>query len=56
MNDDRSWFWNQGYSDGLEGLRSIAPDETRYPFQRSDYYAGHEAGSEDRAASAMETD
>jgi hypothetical protein len=54
MNDDRSWFWNEGYCDGFEGLRWICPDETRHSWQRSDYAAGYESGSEDRAARADE--
>ncbi len=46
MNDDKSW--NQGYADGYEGLRRIAPDEVRYSFHLTDYYAGYDLGSGDR--------
>lgn len=51
-----NWFWQQGYHDGLDGLRAIAPDETRYSFQRSDYFAGYEAGSEDRRDALLESE
>lgn len=44
-----NWFWQQGYHDGIDGLRAVAPDETRFSFQRSDYFAGYAAGQEDRA-------
>lgn len=47
IDPEHNWFWQQGYRDALDGLRAIAPDETRYSFQRSDYFAGYEAGSED---------
>ena len=50
LDTEHNWFWQQGYHDGLDGLRAITPDETRHSFQRSDYFAGHDAGSEDRAA------
>ena len=52
IDTEHNWFWQQGYHDGLDGLRAIAPDETRYSFQRSDYFAGYDAGSEDRASRA----
>jgi hypothetical protein len=48
IDTEHNWFWQQGWSDGFDGLRAIAPDETRYSFQRSDYYAGYGAGQEDR--------
>jgi ribosome modulation factor len=48
IDPEHNWFWQQGYQDGLDGLRAIAPDETRRLFQRSDYFAGYEAGQEDR--------
>lgn len=44
-NTEHNWFWQQGYHDALDGLRAIAPDETRYSFQRSDYFAGYDAGT-----------
>jgi hypothetical protein len=50
IDREHNWFWQQGYHDGLDGQRAIAPDETRHSFQRSDYIAGFDAGSEDRAA------
>jgi ribosome modulation factor len=52
IDTEHNWFWKEGYTDGLTGRRCIVPDETRHPFQRSDYFAGYEAGNEDRAASA----
>jgi hypothetical protein len=54
IDTEHNWFWLQGYHDGMEGLRAIVPDETRFSFQRSDYFAGYEAGSEDRHASSPE--
>jgi hypothetical protein len=48
IDTEHNWFWQQGYYDALEGLRAIAPDETRHSFQRSDYFAGYEAGQDDR--------
>jgi hypothetical protein len=48
IDPEHNWFWQQGYHDGLAGLRAIIPDETRHTFQRSEYFAGHDAGSEDR--------
>ncbi len=50
IDAEHNWFWQQGYHDGLDGLRAIAPDETRHSFQRSDYFVGYDAGQEDRAA------
>jgi len=50
INTEYNWFWHQGYHDGIDGLRAIVPDETRYSFQRIDYFDGYEAGSEDRSA------
>ncbi len=49
IDTEHNWFWQQGFHDGLDGLRAVAPDETRYSFQRSDYFIGYEAGQEDRA-------
>ena len=46
---EHNWFWQQGYHDGIDGLRATAPDEVRYSFQRSDYFAGYDAGQNDRA-------
>jgi hypothetical protein len=48
MSEDRSWFWNEGYRDGLRGQRWILPDEARHQSERTDYAAGYDAGSEDR--------
>jgi hypothetical protein len=48
IDPEHNWFWEQGYDDGFNGLRAIAPDETRYSFQRIDYFAGYDAGQEDR--------
>ncbi len=56
IDTEHNWFWQQGYSDGLDGLRAIAPDETRHSFQRSDYFAGHEVGQEDRATKSDRED
>ena len=53
IDPEHNWFWQQGYADGFEGSRAIAPDETRHSFQRSDYRAGYDAGQEDREASAV---
>ncbi len=50
VDPEHNWFWQQGYGDGFDGLRAIPPDETRHSFQRSDYFAGHDAGREDREA------
>ncbi len=50
IDTEHNWFWLQGYSDGFDGLRAITPDETRTLYQRSDYYAGYDAGEEDRDA------
>ncbi len=50
IDPEHNWFWQQGYSDGFEGQRAIVPDEAKRSFQRSDYFAGHEAGEEDRDA------
>jgi hypothetical protein len=49
IDPEHNWFWQQGYHDALDGFRAIAPDETRHSFQLSDYFAGYEAGNEDRA-------
>jgi hypothetical protein len=49
IDTEHNWFWQQGYHDGLDGLRAIAPDETRHAFQRSDYFVGYGAGQEDRS-------
>ena len=54
IDTEHNWFWQQGYADGQASLRAIAPDETRHSFQRSDYFAGHDAGQEDRAANLNE--
>lgn len=43
----RNWFWAQGYKDGLEGRTPSPPDEAKHPWQRSDYFDGHDAGQED---------
>lgn len=50
IDPEHNWFWQQGYHDGLAGVRSIVPDETRYSFQATDYFAGYAAGQEARAA------
>jgi len=50
IDTEHNWFWQQGYHEGLRGLRAIPPDEARYSFQRSDYFAGYDAGGEDRDA------
>jgi hypothetical protein len=50
IDPEHNWFWQQGYHDGIDGQRAIVPDETRHQFQRSDYFAGYAAGSEDRVA------
>lgn len=47
IDTEHNWFWREGYKDGLAGERRIVPDEARHPFQRSDYFAGYDAGSED---------
>jgi hypothetical protein len=52
IDPEQNWFYQQGLRAGLDGLRKIAPDEARYSFQRSDYYAGYAAGAEQRAAIA----
>jgi ribosome modulation factor len=49
IDTEHNWFWQQGYQDGLNGRFRISPDEARYPHDRSDYFAGYEAGQEDRA-------
>ncbi len=48
IDTEHNWFWQQGYYDALNGLGPITPDETRHSFQRSDYFAGYDAGNEDR--------
>ncbi len=48
IDPEHNWFWLQGYADGLAGQRWDVPDEARTLYQRSDYYAGYGAGSEDR--------
>lgn len=50
IDRETNWFWQQGYHDGLDGLRAEVPDETRHSFQRNDYYTGYAAGCEDREA------
>ena len=50
IDPEQNWFFQQGYHDGLGGLRAIAPDEARSLCQRSVYYAGYVAGAEDRVA------
>jgi hypothetical protein len=45
IDTEHNWFWKQGY---LDGLFAIAPDEARHLSQRSDYFAGYDAGSGDR--------
>jgi hypothetical protein len=52
IDHEHNWFWQQGYHDAIDGLRAIAPDETKYSFQRGDYYAGYDAGREDREATS----
>ncbi len=56
IDPEHNWFWQQGYADGLDGQRAIVPDEAKYSFQRSDYFAGHEAGREVRAAKSDHED
>lgn len=48
IDPEHNWFWQQGHDDALDGFRAIVPDETRYPFQASDYYSGYEAGKKKR--------
>jgi hypothetical protein len=48
IDPEHNWFWIEGYRDGLAGLRAIVPDEARHLFQRSDYFAGYDAGNEAR--------
>ena len=50
LDPEHNCFWQEGYRDGFAGRRAILPDVTRHQFQRSDYFAGHEAGQEDRLA------
>jgi hypothetical protein len=50
IDTEHNWFWKEGYYDGLAGQRPIVPDEARHSFQRSDYFAGYDAGQEDRDA------
>lgn len=47
IDPEHNWFWHEGYRDGFSGDRPIVPDETRHQFQRSDYFAGYEAGADD---------
>jgi hypothetical protein len=56
IDTEHNWFWQQGYLDGVIGLpHAIPPDEARHSFQRSDYFAGYDAGSEDfEARTALE--
>lgn len=54
IDTEHNWFWQQGYRDGLDGERAIRPDETRHPFQATDYFAGYYAGREARAADEEE--
>ncbi len=56
IDPEQNWFFQEGYQDGRDGLRAIAPDEARYLFQRWDYHAGYAAGAEQRAAGDMEYD
>ncbi len=48
IDPEHNWFWQQGYHDGFDGLRALAPDETRASWQRSDYFDGYKAGCDDR--------
>ncbi len=50
IDPEQNWFFQQGLKDGLEGQLRIPPDEARNLLQRSDYYAGHWAGTQERAA------
>lgn len=52
IDPEHNWFWQQGYQDGLAGELPIVPDETRHSFQRSDYFAGYDAGQDDYVARA----
>jgi hypothetical protein len=52
IDPEHNWFYKEGYRDGLDDERAIAPIEARHPHQRSDYLAGYEAGREERAARA----
>lgn len=50
IDPEHNWFWQEGYRDGFAGERADAPDEARRLSEHSDYHAGYEAGTEDRAA------
>jgi hypothetical protein len=50
IDTEHNWFWRQGYRAGLDGQWAMVPDEVRNMRQRSDYFAGHEAGQDDRLA------
>ncbi len=50
IDTEHNWFWKQGYHDAFFGRKRLLPDEARHQSQRSDYFAGYNASSEDRAA------
>ena len=52
MRAEPNWFWQQGYRDGFAGRSASVPDKWHRLWDRNDYYAGYDAGDEERAAKA----
>ena len=48
IDPEHNWYFLEGYTDAIMGTLPIPPDQARNQRDRSDYFAGYDAGVEER--------